>query len=287
MILSPAKYVSATFDGISAWALNVLPSVLPFMFFTKILSSFGNTDTLSAPFCKPCRFLFNTSPQSVYAFLMAIISGYPVGAKITSDFYMQGEISKEDAYKMTSFCSTSGPMFIVGAVGTMMLKSTTAGYIILLSHILGAILNGILYRKIKVKDDGQASSNVTPQKSDLSSIVVDSALSILSVGVIIAIFFVVITALSPLFSILPSPFSQVFSGLIEITRGCIDASKLANLKLATAICSFVIGFGGFSTILQSMTFLGKIKMPTGLFILQKFTHGIFSLLITLPLLFLL
>lgn len=287
MVISPSVYVSATYNGISAWALNVLPSVLPFIFFTKLLSSFGNIDLLSRPFRRPCHKLFRTSSPSAYVFFMAIISGYPVGAKMTSDLYLQGKISQTDAYKMTSFCSTSGPMFIVGAVGAIMFQNVKIGYFMLIAHILGAIVNGLIYRNIKAKESGQAPITSAVTKQDLSQIVIDSALSILSVGVIIAIFFVVITAFNPIFNLFPSPIKEVLQGSIEITKGCMEISKLQNLKLAMILASFVISFGGLSTILQSMTFLEKIKMPVGLFILQKFTHGILSAIFALLLSFLL
>ena len=283
MVISPSKYVLATYCGITAWALNVLPSVLPFMFFTKLLSSFGNVEVLTRPFTKPCKALFKTSSPSAYVFLMAIISGYPIGAKMTSDLYLQGKITQSDAYKMTSFCSTSGPMFIVGAVGTIMFQNPFIGYIILLSHVLSAILNGILYRNLKAKESSQIALDDKDVKKDLSQIVTDSALSILSVGVIISIFFVIITALDPIFRIFPSPICELLKGSIEITKGCMELSRCFNIKLATILASFVISFGGFSTIVQSMTFLSKIKMPTGLFVLQKITHGILSALITIPL----
>lgn len=281
MVISPSVYVSATYNGISAWALNVLPSVLPFIFFTKILSTFGNIDFLSRPFKRPCYRLYKTPPPSAYVFFMAIISGYPVGAKMTSDLYLQGKISQTDAYKMTSFCSTSGPMFIVGAVGALMFNNVKIGYFILIAHILGAMINGLLYRNIKAKESGQAPYTNMNAKQDLSQIVIDSALSILSVGVIIAIFFVIITAFNPILSLFPSPIKEVLQGTVEITKGCIEISKLTNQKLAMILASFVISFGGLSTILQSMTFLEKIKMPVGLFILQKVTHGILSAIFAL------
>ena len=45
MVINPSKFIQQALDGISAWAFAVLPSVLPFMFFTKILSSFAATST--------------------------------------------------------------------------------------------------------------------------------------------------------------------------------------------------------------------------------------------------
>ena len=38
-------------------------------------------------------------------------------AKLTTEFYEMGLINKPDAQKIMSFCSTSGPMFIIGTVG--------------------------------------------------------------------------------------------------------------------------------------------------------------------------
>lgn len=280
MIIFPELYIGQALDGISAWAFNVLPSVLPFIFFTKILSSLGIIEKFSNLFKKPTKVLFNTPSISSYVFLTSIISGYPVGAKMTADLYESGKITRSEAYKMTSFCSTSGPMFIIGAVGIGMLKNATYGYIIFFAHILGSLLNGLLYRKLKVNNDGYSSHSIEKsQQSDLSSIVLDSALSIISVGTIIAIFFIVITSFSPLFNLMPSPIACILEGIVEITRGCIDISSSLSGISAILSCTFIISFGGISTILQSITMLSKLKMPIMLFVLQKLTHAILSTII--------
>lgn len=356
IIISPAKYIKEGLNGISAWAFNVLPSVLPFMFFTKALSSLGQMEKLTRPFQRVTKTLFNTPPISLYTFLMAILSGYPVGSKMIADLFTQGKITKEEAYRMSAFCSTSGPMFIVGAVGASMFKSASIGYILFLSHILSAFLNGLIYRKIGVKNlensknakkclkkgkksekmlkflvfwkknsknsisneeeekekisykseqnvalksenieknSLQKSSDIalkidkkiTEEKRennnvDISEIVLSSTTAILSVGCIIAIFFIVIECLSPIFNLFPENISAFLEGAIEITKGCSSLSELANIKLAVVLASFVIGFGGISTLLQSLTMLQQVKMPVKLFALQKFTHALLSALIS-------
>ena len=153
MIVSPAKFIEQSLDGISAWAFNVLPSVLPFMFFTRLLSSIGQLEKITHPLGKFSRKLFGTPSISIYTFLMAILSGYPVGSKMVADLYSQKSITKQDAFRMSAFCSTSGPMFIVGAVGTMMFKSTTVGYVLFISHIIGAFLNGLIYRNLTIENN--------------------------------------------------------------------------------------------------------------------------------------
>lgn len=290
MISQPARFLSASLNGISAWAFNVLPSVLPFMFFTRLLSALGQMEKLTKPFSSASNFLFRTPPISMYAFFMAILSGYPVGSKMVADLFEQHKISRQDAFRMSAFCSTSGPMFIIGAVGIGMFKNATVGYILFASHVLGAILNGIIFRNLKVKE--QTFSAQSLEKSapstpiDISQIVSSSTLAILSVGCIITIFFIVIECFSPVLSLLPQSLRGFVAGTIEITKGCLDLSALSNVRLATCLCSFVISFGGLSTVLQSLTMLAKVNMPVKLFILQKISHGILSTLVAVGLIFL-
>lgn len=280
MVIFPEIYLKETLNGISAWAFNVLPAVLPFIFFTKILSSLGGIEKASRIFSRPMKKLFNAPAISSYVFLMSIISGYPVGAKMTADLYLSGKISRSDAFKMTSFCSTSGPMFIIGAVGISMLHGAIYGYIIFVAHVLGSFLNGFIYRKLNPKSEEELSFLEQKNKSfDLGEIVTDSATSIISVGVIIAIFFVIIRALNPLFSLFPPQVASILEGIVEITKGCIDIAKTMPSRLAVIASTFVISFGGISTMLQSLTMLDKIKMPAALFMLQKFTHAILSTVI--------
>ena len=330
MIISPAKFIKEGLNGISAWAFNVLPSVLPFIFFTKALSSLGQMEKLTRPFQHVTKTLFNTPPISFYAFFMAILSGYPVGSKMIADLYMQGKITQEDAYRMSAFCSTSGPMFIIGAVGIGMFKNSLVGYILFLSHILSAFLNGLIYRKLGLKNDykdkhtkknisqttkiqgknklknkddkfsqkntinTQSKNNeikinqnsdtnlnrANEKTSDISEIVLSSTLAILSVGCIITIFFIIIECLSPIFNLFPENISALLEGIVEITKGCLSLSTLSNIKLAVILASFVISFGGISTLLQSITMLRQVKIPIKLFALQKLTHALLSALIS-------
>lgn len=283
LIISPKRYIDATLNGISAWTFNVLPSVFPFIFFTKCLSSLGQVEKMTKPFQRVSKFLFKTPPISIYTFLMAILSGYPVGSKMIADLYEQGKISKSDAFKMSAFCSTSGPMFIIGAVGVMMFKNATVGYILFLSHILGAFFNGILFRKIRLKNlkEEKIYPNTKKEKFNIGEIILSSTLSILSVGGIIAIFFLVIECLSPIFNLFPQPFSSFLEGIIEITKGSLSLSVQGNVKLVTTLTSFVISFGGISTLLQSITMLKQVNMPIKLFATQKLCHAILSTIITL------
>lgn len=282
IIISPSRFISAGLNGISAWAFNVLPSVLPFMILTRLLNELGLIEKICIPFSKIMKKLFGTGSISSYVFFMSVLSGYPVGSKMIADLYESGKITNTEAIRMSSFCSNSGPMFIVGSVGVGMLLNPICGYIILISHIFSAILNGIIYRKITSNKFVDIKFPMEKSETTFGDIILSSTQAILNVGSIITFFFIIIESINPIFNVIPSPLSQILSGLIEMTKGCIEVSKVPISKIyLTSICSFLITFGGLSTILQSITLLKRVKMKISLFTLQKFTQSLLAFLISL------
>lgn len=283
IIISPAKFISAGLNGFSAWTFSVLPSVLPFMIISSLLLSTGYVKKICKPFARPFKKLYNTSSYSAYTFLVSIISGYPVGSKIIAELYEENKISKSDAVRMSSFCSNSGPMFIVGAVGVSMLLSATAGYIILLSHVLGAVFNGFLYRKHTTKEEPRILTQAPQKPSSFADIIENSCKNILIVGTIISFFFIIIEFLSIPLAFLSPQIQSVIFGIVEITKGCSMISASFSIKTATVLSSIIITFGGISTIIQSTSLLKRVNMPIRLFTMQKFSQAFFSGIISLAL----
>ena len=281
IILSPARYITAGLNGISAWAFNVLPSVFPFMILTKVLCDLGIIEKVCNKFGKFTSKIFGTSSISGYVFFMSVLSGYPVGSKMIADLYESGKINQTDALRMSSFCSNSGPMFIVGSVGSLMLKSAKIGYIILASHIISAIINGLIYRKITTKQEFQTKTEFEYKEFNFGDVILSSCQAILSVGAIITLFFIIIESLSPVFNLFSPTLSAFLSGLIEITKGCLEISKLGLSQLfSTSLCSFIITFGGFSTIMQSVALLKRVKMKISTFTLQKLSQAVLSFFVS-------
>ena len=68
--------------------------------------------------------------------------------------------------------------------------------------------------------------------------------------------------------------------MFEVTKGGLDLSSLnLNNKTLTLLLTFIISFGGFSIILQASSFLKKAEIKIGIFLLQKTTQSINSVLI--------
>lgn len=301
IITNPQKYTSGTIRGLKLFFNSVLPGLFPFMFLTKLLTEIGFVFNISKNFNKLSLKVFNTPGISLYAFIMSILSGYPIGSKIIADLYLKGQISELDAKRMSVFCTTSGPIFIIGAVGASMFNDINIGIIIYLSHIFSSILLGIIYGKLTKKKNNAITSEKFPnaislqKKSNLISECLSQTInSLFIVAAYITIFYLLsdildsfkifdtlANGLSPFFKnigINSDSTKGLFYGLIEVTRGCKTLSitkSTSSIILATGILSF----SGLSIIMQSMAFLKIAKIKTHFFILTKSVHFTLSMII--------
>lgn len=284
IVFNPAKYIDSALNGLSAFATKVLPCTLPFMILTKLVIEQGHIERFCHFLRKPFKFLYNTNENASYVFFMSILSGYPVGAKMTADLYERGKITTDEACRMCSFCSNSGPMFIIGTVGAILFKNVALGFVLFVSHILSALINGLFYRNIKLKKSKNLNfdnSHQNRKREPLSfgDIISNSVEAVLNVGAVICLFFIIIDVLSPAIALLPNQTIALAEGIVELTRGCIDASMLP-FYLGAVVCSFIISFGGISTLIQSSVVLKKLKIPIWLFSVQKLTQGLISACLT-------
>ncbi len=301
IVVQPTKYIQIAYQGILVWATQILPALFPFMIFTKLLTSTGYVESASKFFSPITKKLYNTPGISSYVFLMSILSGYPLGAKITSDLYSNKLLTRSQASRIVSFTSNSGPMFIIGTVGVGMLVSPISGYIILLSHILGSLINGLLYRKYNPKEIKVNNyKNETVKDDVLTQIMFNGINSCLLIGGYITIFFIITESLyslgifSPIenllncFGVEKSITKGLMFGFFEITKGCLlISSSLASLQIKTALCSLLISFGGLAISFQAFAFLNSFKISKKYYFLQKTTHATISFIIALILSYLL
>ncbi len=282
LLLSPARYFVSVQKGVLLFASSVLPSMLPYFFFTKLLTGTGCVGTLSTTVGKPLGKVWGNSPVTAYPFLMSLLSGYPVGARVLADLYEKGLLTKEEAARAASFCSTSGSMFVLGSVGAVILGDAKAGVVILVTHYVGAFLNGLLYRGKKSEVCPPAMPLSSQSGALLSEAMYESVLSLALVGGFIAVanllgdMFFDLLGLTGL-ALGGKTAGAVLYSVFEVTRGCVEFAALGIERVWTAaLCAFAVSFGGLSVLLQSLAFLGKTGLKWGKFLLMKTTQALLS-----------
>ena len=297
ILFNPTLYAKACLNAISVWSFNVLPLLFPFFVFTRLIVSLNQQrqNFMEKYFSK----LYRTPTGSFNTFFLSALSGYPMGAKLICTMHENGQATSKEAEKMLSFCSISGPMFMLGTVGIMMLKSYKAGFIILISNIVASLINGLIFRGKPEKIKQNYHSTKKNTNNLLSESVHDALVSILMVGAYIVLSFLLIELLKNLkiFEIINTAICRVFnlhssrdvvdsilSGLIEITGGILNLSTTTiPLSLKTIIASSLVGFGGISVMLQSLNFLSALHIPFKTMFVQKLSQAFIALLITTPL----
>jgi len=299
-VTNPNLYMQSTLKGLTVWFYNVIPALLPFFIATRLLISLDISNIKFLDKISAKLFKVNTNSK---IFLLSLLSGYPVGAKLICSAYENGDISLKNAKKMMSYCSVSGPMFIIGTIGVGIFKSVKIGYILLISHILGAIINGIVFKN-SYKHEKEIFNPIKTEKKStniLADSMLDSIISILLVGGYIVFAFVLIELLNSV-KLIPFiaqiickiiPFFNLnttmafLNGLIEMTSGVLSLTSTSSTGLIKVILSsFIISFGGLSIFLQSTNFTKNLQIKKSYFLLQKFCQGIWTFILTTLLLFL-
>ena len=293
--LNPLPYINATYKGFCVWAQIVLPSLFMFFILTKILmqmdSSFKVFGALDKPFDKLC----GVKKYGGYVFLMSVLSGYPIGAKLTSELYENGLVTSDEASRMLSFTSTSGPMFVVGSVASKMFGNVKLGIVVFVCHILSALINGIFYRNVKnpTQSKRQQTNNISPSKQTLNDIVLNSIISLLMVGGYIALCFCLLESVlhSGIGAAINNGITRAFgvnlvapivAGMLEVTNGCVALGQLAlSARTLCIILTCLTTFGGLSIHLQSQMFASKCGTRYSYFLKIKTTQTLIAFVLSL------
>ncbi len=297
--INPNPYIETTLKGFSIWAKIVLPSLFAFFIITKLFMQQNKSISIFNFLNKPFNKIYKSGNVSGYVFVMSVISGYPLGANLTREFYSNNIISQEEALRLIPYTSTSGPMFILGSLGASLFNNMNLAVVILISHLSASLINGLLYKKLIFKREFYISkqhikSQQPLTKESLNEIMYNSIISCLMVGGYIALCFTLLEVLNnlnlfkPLSALINSilPYdSQVgesfIKGIIELTNGCVSLSENVFPLKTLAIClSGITSFGGLSIHLQSQMFLSKCGIKYKYFLLTKITHCILAIIIS-------
>lgn len=231
LIIFSKTNLTATKSGLELWATSVLPSLLPFFIAVELLKYTDIIKILGKLFNPIMRPIFNVPGAASFALIMGIISGYPTGAKIVSDFKKEGICSDIECERLIAFTNNSGPLFIISTVGISFLGDTRTGILLFITHILACLSVGFLFRwwKNGKKSNYSNNSNLLSQpkknnkKANLNNLgeilatsIMNSINTIIMIGGFVTIFSVIVSILKEsqilnTFSILFEPFFKNFN----------------------------------------------------------------------------
>ena len=307
LLLFSNSNLPAIKKGLSLWANSVVPALFPFFVATELLMNTNFVNILGRVLNKIMKPLFNIRGEGSFGFIMGLISGYPVGAKIACDFRENNICSKEECERLLSFTNNSGPLFIVGTVGISMFGNSIIGLLLLTTHILACITVGVIFRFWKFnKTSPDYASNSYSKNSKYKNVtfsnlgeilgksISNSISTILMIGGFVVIFSSVISILkssgilnslvvmlTPVFDFLHIDNSFIFgilTGLLEITNGIssIASVSVKHISVNVVITAFLLGTGGLSVLLQVLSITSKTDLSIKPYFYGKLLHGVLA-----------
>ena len=305
IILYPQEAFTASLDGLKLWFNVVCPALLPFFICVEILIGLGIVSLFGSTFKPLMRPVFNVPGEGSFGFFMSMSSGYPVGAKITAKLRQERLCTPIEGQRLLSLCSTSGPLFIIGAVATGIMNNPALGFFLAVAHYLSAVTVGFLMRFYGRDKEISRNSRISNPISDMldfrrkdgraigvlmGDAVKNGVNLILMIGGFI-IFFSVITSMLkisgflslisillakaiPFDAVTPEIITSFLIGFMEVTNGAKECAALqVPLLYKTVMVSFMIGFGGLSVNAQVMSIIAETDLKFSFYLLGKLVQG--------------
>ena len=254
--------VSGARAGLMLWFHDVLPLLLPFMLLSNLFVLKIRTKKTGAAYAIPVLFL------------LGLLCGYPLGAKMASDFTKEGYIKSSTAAILLPLCNNISPMFLSGYIGHTILKDQFPFWFLLaVLYVPYVLVTSIAFLILHtINKHKQTSGYLTkyipqqPTSAQSNDLLLQSVIQITYVGLYImicSILFALVCAIPNL----PSDVSTVLCGILEITQGStVLAASTFPPTCKTALILACTSFGGISAFLQTL----QVTKQSGLSMIYYF-----------------
>ena len=260
--------------GLMLWFHDVLPLLLPFMLLSNLFVLKIRTKKTGAAYAIPVLFL------------LGLLCGYPLGAKMASDFTKEGYIKPSTATILLPLCNNISPMFLSGYIGHTVLQDRFPFWFLLVvlyvPYVLVTSIVFLVFHVIKKHKYASAFSKLHPASKEaaitshlsppsvhtskypqkgVSQQAISMQTNDLLLQSVIQITYV------GLYIMFCSILFALVCGILEITQGStVLAASAFPLASKTALILACTSFGGISAFLQTL----QVTKKSGLSMIYYF-----------------
>ena len=142
----PSSALEASLRGVAIWWEVLFPALFPFFVLSELMLGFGVVHFAGTLLDPLMRSLFRIPGLGGFVLAMGFVSGYPVGARMTSRLMEQGLLGREQGERLVMMTTTADPLFLIGAVCVGFFGSKEAAPLLVCAHYGGALLTGLPVR---------------------------------------------------------------------------------------------------------------------------------------------
>lgn len=285
------EVIKSVLFAITIWKDNLFPTLFPFFLLSELLIHYGFIDFLGELLKKYMSKFFHLPGEASFVLIGSLVSGFPSSAKYTKELYNNKVITSQEGSYLLTFTHFSNPLFVIGTIGSILLKNKTIGIIILLCHIFTNFIIAFLFRP---KQNPYITNNKTSIRRSLSKMhykrlshknkfgsilskaILNTINTLLLLLGIISTFLVLTSLINNIFP-LEEPFKTIINGMLEMTQGVKYSSMLdVSLLIKATLITFIISFGGISVHTQIISIISDTKIEYKYFLISRIFHAIIA-----------
>ena len=260
-------------QGLSLCARSVIPALLPFLVVSSLLVSQGFGQWAGRGLGGMMEGLFRLPGCGGAALALGFAAGYPVGARTAAELYREGQLTKEEAQRLLTFCNNANPAFLVTVLGRGVFHSARTGMWLWLIHVAAAFCTGLLFRSPEQRGLSRRIGREERRKKSFASAFVEAvgsgALAMVGICGFVTVFYV----LSRPLAALPGKAGMLLTGLTELFSLTPRLTADGGGFVIAAACA---GFGGVSVLCQTAAVLEGSDLSNRWCVTGKLVQGLFS-----------
>ena len=161
LLVHPEEALLSAKDGMSLWLNVMIPTLLPFLILTGILLKTGNIPQLLEPLAPFWKHFFGISPAGAYVLILGFLCGYPMGAKLAHDLYINHQISQREGEYLLTFSCNASPAFIFSYLSQNILEGKIPPHLLLLILLSADFVCMLFFRFLVYREN--TVSSVKPE----------------------------------------------------------------------------------------------------------------------------
>lgn len=267
LLQNPQESLNASREGMKLWLNTLLPTLLPFLILTGFLIHTNIIEKILSPFSGFWKTVFGLSPSGAYIFLLGMLCGYPMGAKLASDLFSHGKIEKREAEYLLTFANQPSPAFLTTYLAHICLEQKVSTGEIFFILLLADLLCMLFFRFVIFQNQTvtRAAKNFSKKETSTTSSpgsIIDVSImngfeTIARLGGYILLFSLIAACVHHYWKWSGISCSLIL-GMLEITTGLQQISQAGlSFQMQYLVSMALTAFGGCCILAQTKSVTDK------------------------------
>ena len=271
LLCRPQAAAEGFASGLLLCTRSLLPALFPFFVVSALLTAAPGAELLARPLRPLARACGLTGADAALMLLLSWLGGYAVCARLAGDAVHAGRMDRDQAQRFWIVGCCSGPGFVIGCVGGLMLGSVRLGALLyglqLAANFCAAAVLSLAGLPAGEPSVGQGDA-AGPPLSLPGAIgnAVDSSLTVCGC----MLFFRVMGAVAESFLPADAAAAAVLRGLLEVTAGCDAFAAMGGGAALRGVC-LCLSLLGLSVFVQLRALA---KLPLSPLLLSRGVHAV-------------